>query len=121
MVKTIIDDIIIVSDEVGKIHRMEKMIVPEELEEYLEDVQKILTAKTGKPVVFPVGNVSLKMIEYLRENEQMSAMVRLDFGPGQVFYSFGKMDENAHPESPGYNENGFFVYEKQGVFFFPGL
>jgi len=120
--KTIIDNIIITfDDETGLVNRMEKMINIEEIGKFVSGCESVLTARFGKKMKFPVEPMEEQLTRWLKENEQMSAMMRFDFDfrQKQVFYSFGRLDENMGSEDPCYEENGFFVYEKMGVIYFP--
>lgn len=121
--KTVLDNIIITfDDETGLVTRMEKMINFEEMPKFVEQCENILAARFGKKMKFPTENIGENLKKYLRENEQMAAMMRFDFDfkLGQVFYSFGILDQNMGEEHPEFAENGFFAFEKMGVIFFPG-
>lgn len=118
MVKTVIDNIIILSDETGDIHRMEKLVNSEELEEYINDCQKIINAKSTRKITFPCIIMRDNMIRYLRENNELAAMVRLELRHTGIIYSFGRLDEAANVHSVGFCENGFFVYEKSGIIYY---
>lgn len=120
--KTILDNIIITfDDETGIVSRMEKMINIEEVTEFVKGCENVLTARFGKKMEFPVEPMEENLRRWMKENEQMAAMMRFDFDfkQKQVFYSFGMLDQNMGAEDPNHKENGFFVYEKMGVIYFP--
>lgn len=120
--KTILDNIIITfDDDTGLVHRMEKMINIEEIDGFVKGCENVLTARFGKKMQFPVEPMKEKLSRWMKENEQMAAMMRFDFDfvQKQVFYSFGMLDQNMGAEDPNHEENGFFVYEKMGVIYFP--
>lgn len=117
MLKTIIDDIIILSDEIGNVHRMEKMVKVEELEKFINDCSRIFNAKNNTSIVFPFSVMEENLTRYLKDYEELAAMVRLEFHANGIYYSFGRLDENVPSEGSNFERNGFFVYEKIGVIY----
>lgn len=118
MLKTVIDDIIIYSDETGDIHQMVKMVTAEGLAKYVSDCERILNAKRNKKFVFPCVIMKELLIAFLNENKEPAAMVRFEIRHTGIIYSFGRLDENANVHTIGFAENGFFVYEKAGIIYF---
>lgn len=117
MNKQIIDNIIVISDETGKLVRMEKMVNSEELMKFIEVVRTTLLTHGRK--IRAVSELFIRTFdEYTKKKNEVAAMVRFDFKETHMVYSYGNLDEEADKQSSLFYKNGFFVYEKIGAVYY---